>query len=482
MIKSRFFSNAKIDSIAASLSLFYQIIRQNTSYPLGRYYRYSIILTILIVAFGSVLLMNNDIGQMKNNGDYWRVTRAIGLSIKAWTIPESCISSEFRFGMPESTMADLAIIIGFAHKIFAADCFISNSVFWSLSAIYWLGVLMIVMCVSRWRAFLTLIVFSIMYLTFSYYFKSFYEEAPILALSPLMLYSYLTLQLGKPYFFATVTCFIILSKAQMILLAPFVIIFLFIHRPASGGLHHTIASILVVVAVAVSFAGKSEILMQNISMQNSYNRLFNGLGWSLQGVQDWPASNSSTRHNFFNKNQDRLQKITETHEPLSGHRLLGTSFWPTGSNLLKKAIGRQIFSQLSWRLYYQTIPKSLSTLTSILINVYSVGLTSDYSMSYIRSPYQSSNIKFSLEPARLFIHQNLGKIYILMTMTLVVLMLYKSLLPIITLGFYLSVPIFVFVGDGFYEFEKHIIPYVMLLGFFILFPFVQKENESGKGT
>ena len=108
-----------------------------------------LILTVIFLAFSSSVLMDADVEQMVNNGDYWRVTRSIGLVIEGWTIPEKCISWESfqskKFRKPSSTMASLILVAGLTQKLFQTDCFITNSLFWALSAIYWLGVLLILL-------------------------------------------------------------------------------------------------------------------------------------------------------------------------------------------------------------------------------------------------------------------------------------------------------------------------------------------------
>jgi len=218
-------------------------------------------------------------------------------------------------------------------------------------------------------------------LFFSPFFKSLYEEGIVLALLPWVILGIYRLRTqGKVLGFTIASGLLLLAKAQLVMLAPAILyaIFFYGHTLKLSTLKIIFVSGVLLLAVVGSLYQKQK---QEDGLANAYNRLFNGIGWSMQSVHSWPTNHFSERLQYFSGHQDELQQITKDTELVPNLNLWGTSFWPTGLELLTSK-NDQRWENIEQQLKLQSILKFFyihpSALTQYLQNGALVFTNSNY--------------------------------------------------------------------------------------------------------
>lgn len=405
---------------------------------------------------------------MINNGDFFRVANGMSIHVDPWAVfgdKYSIGDLSFKWIPPYSTMEFTGFAIVGAHKLFGLNLFFSSSIFWCLSFIYFLGAHCLAKKLSGKVRLIVLLAFYLEYICFSFYFKSLYEEAAVLMLSPWVLVSLLAMSVpGRIWPFFFVSFLVILAKAQMIFLLPLFVGFITLKTRANK-FSFSVIALGILILVFAAFASVERSKSSDLSLMNSYNRFFNGIGWVAQGVESWDRWNFNERLLYFKTNKENLQTISVDLEPMNCCKLMGTTFWPDFHQHLsenpgstdqfishtKKNASAVNFLGIFWRQpelfvdYFTAIPF--------------VAATSDYSLSYIRTKRNTETFSFSMVAES--ITRYTGAFYLVIGGFLFFYLRdfrYKFL----CIYYFFGAPYFVVIGDGFYEFEKHMLPYFML--------------------
>ena len=255
----------------------------------------------------------------------------------------------------------------------------------------------------------------------------------------------------------------------MALLLPVLLWLLFIETRAACRrkiLMSLLWGILMIVACGVSIMKAEKLGFGNT---NSYNRFYNGIGWSLQAVSTWPTHYFFGRQWYFDAHLRELQAESEGLEPFPGKSLMGTAFFPTGATLGSRAwspsgtdADRAMFTAIiqkgSASDFFGAFLTNPHIIAPYLYNIYMVELSSDYRLSYIA--VYSWNIW--LKPLVLvikFISSQIGELFV--AQLVIALLISKYRMPVV-LYFIVAAPLFVVAGDGYFEFERHMAPYIML--------------------
>lgn len=437
-----------------------------------------IVAILLLVA----IVCGSTYGPMINNGDYNRVFRSMSIVVQDSHTMQQCQSfgSLHNYGwVPTSTMAALGFTLSSIQYILGLNCFFTPTIFYTLSFMYLSGLFGISRIFSGKAKIVMVALFVLAYISMSFYFNSLYEEAIIFALSPwLLLAHYLSYFKAKHWLFLFLGSLLLFAKAQMIFLLPLLLLPFLTQLSSSQRYSKMVSAGICVIFILVSAATVARVSVTGLTLANSYNRFFNGIGWSLQGVADWPAKTFDARRSFYYANKQNLIVKTNLFEPIKGLSVYGTSFWPDGYKLFdkneinntedNKALLMSIKSRLSYYGFFNYFIDHPILIIDYLKSVYWVALTSDYNISYLRQSDDDGNaISKIIHSTSNYIMRNFG--WIFATAGFVTLIFSPSLVCRISVLYYFMLsPLFLVIGDGYYEFEKHAIPYFMLMPSFII--------------
>lgn len=423
-----------------------------------------IFLALVFIAFSHYFY-----APMRNNGDYGRIGFQVFVLPNSWNSSFLCMpfgTVKFAEWMPLSTGAIYGSLIAFISMGLGASCFSIHFYSLGLSVVYFLGVYQGYQQISRERtALIVVMVYLVFYLIFSYVFQSFYEEALVLALSPWLLYTYLVLLNQKHYLpFAIVGCLLVFCKAQMIFILPIVILPFFVEWTNSFKTKYLAAKVLaliflVLASATVSFK-KNDI--HGFSIMNAHDRLFNGVGWVLQGVTSWPGSEFNQRLAYFQENRVTLQERSKEYEPIAQMKLMGTAYWPHGWDLQSAPFQKKLAVSPMTRYYTNFFMNHPLLIPKILGTISVITFQSDYGIVDIKL-YQDQNIGVLFVAKimnRLF--QYFGAIFILLG--IIGFITLKPLWQKMSVTYFtFGAPLFVVAGSGFAYFEQHMLPYFMLM-------------------
>lgn len=412
-----------------------------------------------------------------NNGDYHRTAHDL-VQIPAYIgLDHICLPiNPDRFFIPHSLASLVFEINAIIASIFDPMCWNLQGYFLLLSAIYLYG---LYRCFVNKLPLLGLLGLIAALLYFSPFLKSLYEEGLILALLPWVVLGIDQLRnKGKILRFIISCALLILVKAQLVLLAPAVLyamIFYGIRQKASSAKIFC-ATVMIVLAVVGSLYQKH---IQADGVANTYNRLFNGIGWSMQEVHTWPANLFGERLKYFSNHQFQLQEKTNAVELFPNSSLWGTSYWPTGLELLTSGNDlrwQQIEEKLKPTFFLKFLYKHPDILVQYLQNGALIFITSNYSLGALQE-IKPSNMSITLAISNALLFQTVIWIYIAL---LVYLWITRSGLGrMLSAAILLLVPYAILAGDGFFEFEKHMMPFFMTLPLLpLLIPKVKKSFSN----
>ncbi len=411
---------------------------------------------------------------MINNGDYKRVTRSMFVAATENAALKGCEPvgpMTLRGLLPTSSVALLAEAVFLMHKLVGADCVRTASLFWALTAIFWSGVAVAVRSLRGPAALLIGSVFAMDYFMSGFELKSAYEDAAVLALAP-WLFAMIErfLRLGRRDGLFVIGGLLLYAKAQMVFLLP--ILAALLARDIAASAESVRRRVRAAVAVWLMLAAVSVGYPQigGRALANSYNRFFNGIGWALQDVRAWPATTFSARHDYFGIHRQVLQQATVGLEPFENMPLFGTSFWPEGVTIYPRYGYSRLTSDdfagfpgavrdaMSLRSFTGLLSACPDCLFKYLVNTYSIAWCSDYNLAYIR---QLGDEHRFYESCRRWLLRHAA----LVGLVIFLVGLWKTRSNrwrLALLYFVLGSPLFVVLGDGFYEFEKHLLPFVIL--------------------
>lgn len=418
------------------------------------------------------LLANQTIGGTVNNGDFSRVFQSMAIHADAWQV----LRPHYEFlpgpplATPASTMGAFGWLLSSALMGIGAHGVNTLLLAAALQMVYLSGLITLTRIAPAARLVAgTTVLVAVGY---GFYFRSLFEEAAVLALAPWLAASIVHMhRTGRSAPFLLSASAIILAKAQMVFVLPLLLLMLHSGMQGSARRRRWIVVVLggsTLIAVA---AGYASYLAQTGGMTpiNEYNRMYNGIGWALQSSADWPASNFNERLTYFYDHKTAIQQATRADEPLPGRSLLGTTYWPTGAEISARAWApnatatdrsrvAEVFSQGKFGPYFQYVDSHPSIVPDLVGNTYLTALTSDYSMGYVRNP-QTKN---TLMARTLSAIGSVSLQWVLLTVTALALRRRSWAAVLIAVYYLLGAPLFVVLGDGYFEFEKHMAPYLML--------------------
>lgn len=414
--------------------------------------RAGLVPALLTGLFGAILTLGAlaFVDPAINNGDYWRVARHIGVVIPRLAAPESCIpfTREAYLSLPGSSLSIFGYALSMAARAFGSSCLPMTLWYSALAALFWSGVILGTSGVSRIAQAVIVVAAAVHFIVFSPLLASFYEEAFLFAFAP-----WLALLSVRDWVGAVISAGIVgltlLTKSQAIFFAPILLIFLWPVWGQGRGLRFAGLTVLTVLLCAYAFLSAH-------GTPNGYNRIYNGLGWAALQAADWPARDFTDRRAYFQAQPDTAweAEIRQACAP-PGVALMGTSYWPTGSDVMRAPEGTQ--TQMKAHIEGLGFGDYLDCLIEIgqpgrvLGQVAEIFLLSDYALAYIL-PVDGPAVNAA--SAALLGYG--GVLFVVLSGAIVLF----SRHPRVTLAvFYLvaGTPYFIFIGDGFFEFEKHVI-------------------------
>lgn len=428
----------------------------------------SLILVVFLVLVASVDVPIN-------NGDWGRVTRSGGFFPAIWKPGEwsYLLVNEPILGH-SSSMSVLIFMLAMVHKAMGLQEFVAASSYLALTLIFGTGLMRVVTNREIKYRYGLSVALLVVFWGYGFHLGSYFEEATVLALVPWFCQGCHDLASKKKFgIFTFSAIFIIYSKSQMLFVAPWFVFLLVVFARSGWRTWYFRLTLLVLVCATLMMANA---VQKGSSLQNQYNRVFNGIGWSWLGSSAWPAKNFNERHAYYYANKHQFQEKMENDHL---HWLMGTSYWPTAAQIASRA-GREasnnsdstqyrdllayVLEQGRPLTYLKNFVDRPELIVKYVLNIYATAVPSDYSLAYLRagdSGAEGVDRKTTNDSLQGLVFQNLGIV------CLAFMLLSWSLSPgwpmAISLGWLALSPVFVVVGDGFYEFEKHMIPYMMLI-------------------
>lgn len=421
--------------------------------------RYRVLVFLGALALVIAVIFGN--GAMRDNSDYsQRILLCTGLmrdSIRSdftYLLAEAHLPS-CRLGTPivavvgalrmaASMLHRPSITIGFTSGVFVV--------------LWFAGLIVTLRHPMAWRVPWALPSLLLVTMVFSGFFRSFYEELNILVLLPLLLLGFWRWQQdGKPLVLLVTLCLITFSKVQMVGALPFLFLLVWAKIPSWRA-----AALMTVSALIVSLFSLWRWDHTTMNTPNVYDRFYNGIGMALQDVGDWPIQKYPERHHYFSLNQERLQAMTQAYETDLSRPLMGTSYYSWGYDMRRDLIkqGREaafaqvlapgsLANMMGWFLRHPQLWPKLAT------QVAKVTFKSDYRLKYMEGPLSLPGLDLVRKVLRFW-----GGAVVLGAVALIAVLRRRIQIPLIYL---VSLPAAVWLGSGFFEFEKHIVPYWMLL-------------------
>ncbi|MCP5038352.1 MAG: hypothetical protein GY945_12225 [Rhodobacteraceae bacterium] len=435
----------------------------------------------ILAALGFTLIAMATTEPALNTGDYARVLNSMSLEVGVWKQPGHClayVSSPAEW--PTSSAAFFGMIFGFVDRAIGSNCLSIDHWFLILSMIYWIGGLLVLRRGKGLIKGISAFLLFASYFLFAGFLYSFYQEAVLLPLTPWL---YLGFAARNPSTipFVLLIGFALLSKPQAVFFAPvFFFLVIALHRRAPSWTRTSLGLAMIFATSAFSLANTC------CGEQNAYNRIFNGIGWTILKAEDWPAPEFDQRHSYFYENQSELTSQAGPACAPNQLKLMGTTYWPTGNDIRtssdtsEPAIENAEFVKNLNFWDFLSCFASETSASDYLNTTFSQFFGSDFSVPYI---FKYSGRGGLLETINQFRKLILNHLPILLAIAVVVAILLRARAwaAILLIYLFLAAPLFVALGDGFFEFEKHILLHFLFLicpGFlFLLLPFEKSEPE-----
>ena len=411
-------------------------------------------------------------GMLKNNGDYWRVSRLLRLTFPTGEVPNT--SWGFDTGPSHH-----------AATLFAAGCRIvdivlrplhlqSFNMLWlyiPLCLFYFIGTYIAANQLRTRSDVLVSLLFFAVFAIYGFITKSFYEESLLLILAPWLYWAIRVFHRTRNIFPVLIVGFLVVAtKQQSMALIPAILALMFYksrwnRKTASHFL-------LVVTALAVAALTLNvRIGVFRYTDANRYDRLMHGVGAAMGNIAFQKGSHSDDwRHAITNERGYADPPVAGLNScqaiPEDVRRYLGSANWPLGIDLQVNdpAEYEKIIHAGRWGSFLKILGTCPVPSSKLLVNMTVGVVRTDYRMDYIRT-HRSEHIL--LRPfiwvRDTCLHFWGWGMAVLALLTVVRLKSWKQRLA--ALFCFLMLPFGVIAGDGFYEFEKHTIVFI---GFFPL--------------
>lgn len=223
-----------------------------------------------------------------NSGDYGRTLRGSGRLPVMQPLDWGCFNTKYWGISYHTTMATWYTFNLYLNKILGYKCFDLECMFFANCIFYGVGSILLIYRSPNRLISISLILFPVF--LYGDYLGSFYEESALLILLPWILYS---LRVNEKYFlgwifYVMISALFLYSKAQNVYFLPLLFFRYWVSRYKSCNSHQFFKAI-VVGAVLLVFSYLTITNHPQNKTPNSYNRTFNGQGWSMMGVGGWPV-------------------------------------------------------------------------------------------------------------------------------------------------------------------------------------------------
>ncbi len=407
----------------------------------------ALIIGMLIIFAGLISIAHQM--QRPNNGDGWRVLRSAQILGPQDYYKKQPFPRFFEFKelenikpidlIPMSSSAAIVELISFAERAAGFgkfDFLVVTAVYYAL---YLFGIFLILLNIRFAFVIPALILLLNPYILA--YFNSPYEESLFIALCPLLSFFFISGGLA----IRSVALAMAATKVQF---AP-AFLFGIKDLKLKNNLVYLLISMLVIGAVVMKAS--------KFNVPNSYNRYFNGLSYSMAGVSAWPAYDFIARRAIAGE----MTSSKDIIFPAGAARIepyWGSSFWPTGDKL--DADESKFISENAGRWFWKTVLANPRHYYRILTEPILTMINADYRMAYV---FRSGMNNRWLDIQGL-VMQNFGVIFLLASAGgLVMAIRNRNPMHVLFVLFSLMYPLLVVYGDGYYEFEKHVFP-VLVLG------------------
>ncbi|NCU64377.1 hypothetical protein GWK50_00705 [Acidovorax sp. 210-6] len=421
----------------------------------------------------AVVLWSSE-GPSINTGDWDRVTVPAGFLAPSW----EPMQAQYSLGASaqitnNSSMGVLLSTMGWIIQRVGQTTLLTAPIFLALASAMAVGVFFLAHQKREPSGLLALSIFFLALLCYAVYLKSFYGEALVLALVPVLCVGIRQLVLENKALLFTLSAVVVLyAKQQMIFVAPVILILLlrnmWLHGAANPRLWASLFCIISVCAMLLRAHPENKA-------PNQYNRYFNGVGWSLLQSSNWPAQRFEERHPYFYQHQQQLKTLFP--DALPHYNYLGTSYLPTASTLLdtarrsdstdaQKTQAQDLFDQLVVQgrpdVYLLTLVQHPVILWRLVKNTYLTLVRSNYAVDYTRSGLRlAPAVAQVLINAQTLLARMFGWVFVV---TLLMALVYRrSLFSAAIAVWMLLAPLAVVAGDGYFEFEKHMTAFFVFL-------------------
>jgi hypothetical protein len=287
------------------------------------------------------------------------------------------------------------------------------------------------------------------------YFNSAYEEASVLALFPLFIYAAAAAFLREKHMYLLLASAlsIVLGKSVMIVVLVVPLVFCLRRRP------RYLRGFALIVCICLLIFFKSARYMEQA---NSFNRLYNGVAYSVSGVEHWRA------HNFLDRRTLAPSLVKDTvltplGMPSGAEKVWGHSYWPDvriesqGAMAAYANLGRAP-NYLRLLLRHPSLPVTISSESFV------TAVRADYSLCYLSQRCTDESFT-PYGRALLAVQRHLGLTFVLAFILFVGAVIRKRAFIASVSFVSMIAPLVVVMGDGYYEFEKHLVPFAVLTCF-----------------
>jgi hypothetical protein len=407
-------------------------------------------LSILVVwlIISAVLIARSDLFQRPNNGDGWRVLRSAQVVVPVDYHAKTPFSRYYDFKeietihagslVPTSSTALIVELISFSERAANFAKFDFRLVTLLLYCIYLFGILKFLLTIRIGFAIPTLFILINPYILA--YFNSPYEESLPIALCPLL--SFLLAREAASNTLAARAIALVCASSK-IQFSPAALLGVRNLKWRNNFLYLIISSTLV---------GAVILKASRYNVPNGYNRYFNGLSYSMAKVSDWPANEFVSRRAIAGDLTANAEIVFPPGSERS-RRHWGSSYWPTGDGL--DPVESQHIADNAGNWFWQTILSNPKYLFRILTQPILTAIKADYRMDYIFI----SKIDNKWMDANSICMQHFGAVFsIASAVGLIISIESRNRKHVLLIGSLFCYPLFVVYGDGYYEFEKHLLP------------------------
>jgi hypothetical protein len=435
---------------------------------------------VLVALAASALVWFSE-DALVNTGDYWRVTPFLHIRVPVGSTPlfgYRFTSTQFAWShqLPGSLLAVVAWTIYHVVHGVGLTGFVPSALYLAEYLVFFVGVYLASNRLKQRNDIATAACFFALFLVFGFILRSFYEESLILMLCPWLYLGLVQLkQRGRVVVFFAAAMLMILSKEQMAVFAPMFLIVMWLYLP------RTRRNLLRTAAVGAVFAGGVVVMAHEssvfqLSTSNSFDRTYNGLGFAMGGVASWPTNSNYPTIEYPLKHPSVIPRTSCSAIPTQAQAYLGTTYYPTGNALYDTAYGpdgtaaeRTTYTDLlqdaSLKNYATYLVNCPTLLPKLAYNAVAEAVKVGYDVLYIRRIPKHLAPPFSVfNSVHNWVLRYLGWIVAISLLSLLAVArgLWRRALLVLS---YMAISLSVVVGDGFLEYEKHLLTTFMLLPF-----------------